>query len=159
MKQIITFPEQFFISVINEAKKSTCHRSKCGSIVVSKSGLIIGRGYNSPPCDIKIGDCIKDSLPSGFRSDRTCCIHAEQRSIMDALRHFPDSIEASTLIFIRLDPEGNPLAAGEPYCTICSKFSYDAGVNLFCLYNGKDWDAYPTDVYNKLSFNSSLHKS
>ena len=65
-------------------------------------------------------------------TDKTCCMHAEERAIMDALRQHPDQLLGSTLYFIRLDEDGNPRHAGAPYCTLCSKLALDSGVAFFC---------------------------
>jgi deoxycytidylate deaminase len=86
--------------VINVAKQSGCNDARCGSIIV-KDGIIIGKGFNSPPgnlesqrrCHIK-----KDHYHKKV-SDKSCCIHAEERAIMDALRNNPDKIKGSTLYF------------------------------------------------------------
>lgn len=67
------------------ALSSSCYKSKCGSVIV-KDGEVIGRGFNSPPKNKILEHCFKDDLPADFRSDKTCCVHAEQRAIMDALR-------------------------------------------------------------------------
>lgn len=135
------------ITYINEAAKaalnSLCLRSRCGSVIV-KNDEIIGRGFNSPPLNKKLEYCFKDELPDTFKSDRTCCVHAEQRAIMDALRNYPNEIIGSRLYFIRLDPNGNKIKAGEPYCTICSKMALDVGIKGICVYN--------TEEYNFLSF-------
>lgn len=80
-KNVLSFISQ----AIEIAKLSPCFRSKCGSIIV-KNNEIIGQGYNSPPLDEKLDHCLKDDLPKGFKSDKTCCIHAEQRAIMNELQ-------------------------------------------------------------------------
>src|SRR3989338_506429 len=133
------------------AAYSCCFRSKCGSIIV-KDTNIIGRGYNSPPLDVKLEYCLKDSLPVDFKSDKTCCLHAEQRAIVDALQHHPDKILGSRLYFIRLDEEGNKEKSGDPYCTICSKFTLDAGVAEFVLWREEGVCVYDTKENNELSF-------
>jgi deoxycytidylate deaminase len=38
-------------------------------------------------------------------TDKTCCIHAEQRAIMNALRNHPNEIEGADLYFMRLDKD------------------------------------------------------
>lgn len=141
---------------IDAARKATCCRSKCGSAIVSEHGFIgmpdvIGTGYNSMPCN-SVAECFKDSLPSNFKSDKTCCIHAEQRAIMDALAGNADKLPGSTLFFIRLDENDNPKVSGDPYCTICSKMALDVGIKWFCLYQSAGWVAYDTTYYNQLSF-------
>lgn len=133
------------------AKLSSCYRSRCGSVIVKESS-IIGKGYNSPPLNKRLEYCLKDSLPADFRSDRTCCIHAEQRAIMDALQHHPEKIKDSRLYFIRLDEQGDKLKAGKPYCTICSKMTLDAGIAEFTLWHEEGICVYGAEEYNGLSF-------
>jgi deoxycytidylate deaminase len=137
--------------LISIAKQSTCRRSKCGSIITNND-IIIGEGFNSMPCN-EVGECFKDSLPKGFKSDKTCCVHAEQRAIMNALAKHPDLIKNSRLFFLRLDEFDEPKQSGDPYCSICSKMALDAGIGEFVLFT-KDgsWTAYDTDEYNKETF-------
>ena len=47
---------------------SLCLRARCGSIIV-KDKRVIGKGYNAPPCDVKLEKCLKDDLPDDFKSD------------------------------------------------------------------------------------------
>lgn len=141
----------YFDAAVKIALGAKCRRSKCGSIIV-KNNEIIGTGYNSPPKDKTLDHCIKDRLPADFKSDKTCCIHAEQRAIMDALKRNPDKLAGSRLYFIRLDENGSPQKAGEPYCTICSKMALDTGVAEFVLWHEKGISVYDSDEYNTLSF-------
>ncbi len=138
--------------LIQIAKESVCSRSQCGSIIVINNIEVIGEGWNSRPCDVG-GDCVKDKVSDKFKSDRTCCVHAEQRAIMDALKRSSDKIEGSTLYFLRLDEKEEPAYAGEPYCTICSKMALDAGIKWFCLYQENGWVRFDTEYYNEVSFN------
>jgi len=137
---------------VETAKDSTCLRSKCGSVIV-KNGDIIGKGYNSPPKNITLEYCIKDNLPENFKSDKTCCIHAEQRAVNNALSENPDKLKGATLYFIMLDENDKPKPSGEPYCTICSKITLDVGISEFVLWHGDKISVYNTDEYNELSFN------
>ena len=130
-------------SVIRAARQSTCQRSKCGSIIISENGELLGIGWNSQPCD---------DTKKCFKSDKTCCVHAEQRAIIDALKVNSDEVFGSTLFFIRLDDKGNPKKSGDPYCTICSKLALDVGIKEFVLWREEGWIAYNTEYYNKLSF-------
>ncbi|MFW6226364.1 MAG: hypothetical protein ACOC3V_05355 [bacterium] len=137
--------------LIDVAKKATCRRSKCGSVIVSDN-LIIGEGYNSKPCN-ETGECSKDSLAPTFKSDKTCCVHAEQRAIIDTLKkEHRDKINGSTLFFIRLDDNDNPKFSGKPYCSICSKMALDVGISNFVLYHENGWTSYDTKEYNDLTF-------
>lgn len=143
--------ESCFNSAIVCAIKSTCKRSKCGSIIFRSGMGIIGTGYNSMPCDVN-GECFKDNLDPTFKSDKTCCIHAEQRAIMDAIRVNPYAIKGSRLYFIRLDENDQPKKSGKPYCTICSKMALDCGVSEFVLWHKEGITVYNTKEYNELSF-------
>ncbi len=135
----------------NIALQSTCYRSKCGSIIV-ENDEIIGSGFNSPPQNITLDHCLKEDLPLDFKSDKTCCIHAEQRAIMNALKTNPDKISGSRIYFIRLDDKGNKKTSGQPYCTICSKMALDAGIQEFVLWHDEGICVYNTKEYNELSF-------
>lgn len=103
------------------------------------------------PCNA-VGSCFKDDLPAGFKSDKTCCIHAEQRAVIDAIRKDPSEIPGSILYFIRLDSKDRPKVSGQPYCSICSKMALDAGVGHFALFHEEGWKAYTTKEYNELTF-------
>lgn len=153
-KSLATLSDSLFEELVSAARKSTCHRSKCGSIIVNYN-RVIGVGYNSQPCNVT-GECFKDSLPKEFKSDKTCCIHAEQRAIYDALRNNSKEIIGSKLYFIRLDEDNNPKRSGEPYCTICSKSALDVGISEFCLWHDEGWTSYETNYYNDLSFKKDL---
>ncbi len=134
------------------ARKATCERSKCGSVIV-KDGMIIGEGFNSPPGGLESRRRCRVEKSTFDRkvTDKTCCVHAEERAIMDALRKHPDKIVGSTLFFIRLDERDEPKRSGEPYCTICSKMALDAGIAEFVLWHESGMVAYPTDEYDALS--------
>ncbi len=155
MKEILVENDnlkQIIDVLIEIAKASTCKRSKCGSVIVNNEYSIIGEGYNSMPCHEE-GECFKDSLSPTFKSDKTCCIHAEQRDIMDALKkEWRDQIKGSTLFFIRLDENNNPKHSGNPYCSICSKMALDVGISKFVLWHKEGWTAYDAKEYNEITF-------
>ena len=150
-KTIITPPDWLVRQLIEQAKFALCHRSKCGSLIVVNNAFVIGRGFNAMP-NLKQTACFKDSLPANFKSDKTCCIHAEQNAIMDALTNRERSIKGSTLYFIRLDENDQPKHSGQPYCTICSKLALEVGISKFVLWHKEGWTAYDTKYYNELSF-------
>ncbi len=139
--------------LVELAKKSTCHRSKCASIVVVGHQVIIGAGYNSMPCNAT-GECFKESLSPTFKSDKTCCVHAEQRAIIDCLKGNLAYLltKGSSLFFIRLDENLEPKHSGKPYCSICSKMALDVGISKFVLWHHQGWTAYDTKEYNDLTF-------
>lgn len=135
---------------------SSCGRSKCGSIIVN-GGKVIGKGFNSPPNDSEDQRrCGKEKSELNAKvTDKTCCVHAEQRAIMDALKTNPDKLEGSRLYFIRLGDDGEISFAGKPYCTICSKMALDSGISEFVLYHKEGIAVYDTEEYNLISFEYS----
>ncbi|MDD5639307.1 MAG: hypothetical protein PHR47_00675 [Candidatus Pacebacteria bacterium] len=156
MKYLTGKEEQEAFIFIDKAaeigRNSPCFRSRCGSVIVNNKE-IIGLGFNSPPNGKTLDYCLKDDLPNDFKSDKTCCVHAEQRAIMDALKNNPQKIIGSRLYFIRLDEKGEKTRAGNPYCTICSKMALDVGISEFILWHEKGIYVYNTDEYNNISFN------
>jgi len=123
--------------------------------VLAKNGKIIGQGWNSPPGDICIKKCFKDDLPKDFKSDKTCCIHAEDRAIRNALARAPSEVRGSQLFFIRLDDKNEMQIAGKPYCTMCSKLALDVGIAEFVLWHEQGITAYGAEEYNLISFKSN----
>ena len=144
---------RYFDQTVELSRKATCLRDKCGSLIV-KGGIVIGEGYNSPPGNLDSQRrCSFDKTKYHSKvKDTTCCIHAEQRAIMDALRKHPEEIIGSRLYFMRLDERGNATKSGKPYCTICSKMSLDVGLAEFTLWHEEGIRVYGTEEYNRLSF-------
>lgn len=143
----------FFEEAQQVAQQATCHRARCGSVIVAKDGTIIGRGFNAPPnndesqrmCDVKLDKSIKQN------NDKTCCVHAEWNAILDALKHHPSEITGSTLYFMRVNDSGEFTEAGEPYCTVCSRLALQSGIETFGLWNGGP-DMIATEIYNQKSY-------
>lgn len=143
----------FIDETVKIAKQATCERAKCGSIIV-KDNIIIGQGFNSPVNNLESQRRCKNNKEKYHKkvTDKTCCMHAEQRAIMDALIKNPTKIKDSKLYFIRLNKENQPEPAGNPYCTICSKMALDAGIKHFILLHEDGLKEYPTEEYNLLSY-------
>lgn len=157
MKYLIGDEEKEAIIFLNKAaeiaKSATCERSKCGSIIV-KNNEIIGSVFNSPPHEDESQRRCKNEKSSYHQRvrDKTCCVHAEQRAMMDALRKNPEKIEGARLYFIRLADNDEISFAGQPYCTICSKMSLDLGIAEFVLWHETGICVYDSVEYNDLSF-------
>lgn len=135
------------------AQKSMCLRRQCGSVVV-KDGDILGRGYNSPPLDdISRRRCM-DNINKYAKNptDKTCCMHAEQRAINNALLDNPSQLAGADLYLVSIDKSGEMEFAGKPYCTICSKLALDVGIARFGLWHKNGPIMYDTLVYNDLSY-------
>ncbi|PIN96555.1 hypothetical protein COU39_00705 [Candidatus Micrarchaeota archaeon CG10_big_fil_rev_8_21_14_0_10_60_32] len=143
----------YFAKAAEAASKSACERAKCGSVIV-KEDRVIGSGCNGPPQNLEEQRRCSNSKDAYHKkvTDKTCCVHAEQRAIMAALRENPGKIAGSTLYFVRLNNDGTQAPAGRPYCTICSKMALDAGIAEFVLWHEKGMAAYETGEYNALSF-------
>ena len=80
-----------FDEAVKEALKSTCLRSKCGSVII-KNGKIIGKGFNSPPKNLESQrKCLQNKKEIDEKvADKTYCVHAEQRAIINALENNSD---------------------------------------------------------------------
>ena len=146
--------EKYFKLAADTARNATCTHAKCGSIIVSSDGVVIGSGFNAPPlndedqrkCDFVCDETIKSKY------DNTCCVHAEWNAIIDALRNYPDEIFGSTLYFMRIDNNGNFTNAGDPFCTVCSRLALQSGISKFALWND-DPQFFSTKEYNEISYN------
>ncbi|MEI6118942.1 MAG: hypothetical protein WCP92_07120 [bacterium] len=142
MKYLTGNEEQKTLEYINQAAEvalqATCERARCGCVIV-ENDEIIGTGFNSPPGEKESQRrCKNDKSEYNKKvTDKTCCVHAEQRAIMNALIDAPDKIIGSRLYFVRIDENGKPTHAGKPYCTICSKMALDAGISEFVLRDEK----------------------
>ncbi len=135
------------------AAKALCLKAKCGTVIV-KEGEIIGEGYNAPPLDdIENRICLDEYDFKGKpKYDHTCCMHAEWRAVMDAMKRNPGKLKGSRLFFTRVDDGGNIIRSGDPFCTVCSRFALDAGISEFHLWQEQGIASYPTDEYNRLSY-------
>ena len=138
---------------IEQAKSSTCGRSKCGAIIIDDRGNVIGRGYNSPANSESPRCHVKKSCYDSKVTDKTCCMHAEQRAIMDTLQNNSEKITGATLYFVRLDENDTAVQSSKPYCTICSKMALDSGIKYFALFHDLlNPTLYETQNYNNLSY-------
>ncbi|MBI3984145.1 hypothetical protein HY346_02485 [Candidatus Microgenomates bacterium] len=135
------------------ATKSLCSNRYCGSVIV-KSGKIIGRGYNGPPLnDVTQRRChIPINRFAKYPTDKTCCVHAEWRAIMDAVKKHPKQINGATLYFVSINKGGEWEFSRKPYCTVCSKLTLDSGIKQTVLWFRKGVRAYESTNYNDLSY-------
>lgn len=130
------------------AEKALCLKAKCGAVIANNGG-IIGEGYNAPPLDKEDNRMCDIDLDSD--ESKPCCVHAEWRAIMDALKRNPEKIMGSKLYFTRVDKSGKIKKSGKPYCTVCSRMALDAGIAKFVLWHEEGICEYSTDEYNRLS--------
>jgi deoxycytidylate deaminase len=151
---LLTYDKTLYFNEAQEvALEATCERARCGSVIVSIDGTIIGRGYNTPPlgdesqrmCSAPLDKSIKQN------NDKTCCVHAEWNAILDALKNHPREVTGSTLYFMRVNDEGEFTEAGDPYCTVCSRLALESGISTFGLWNDGP-EMIDTKQYNQKSY-------
>jgi deoxycytidylate deaminase len=143
---------QWMNEAVRVAEKALCLKAKCGTVIV-KDGEVIGEGYNAPPLDKEENRmCDQEPRQGKPRYDQTCCMHAEWRAIVDALKRNPEKLKDSKLYFIRVSKEGELKRSGKPYCTVCSRLALDAGISHFLLWHEEGISEYPTGEYNRLSY-------
>ena len=143
----------FFDLAADEARRATCLRAKCGSVIIN-DGIVIGSGYNAPPLDDESQRLCQVEMDTTLKPkyDKTCCIHAEWRAVLDACKTNAANLAGSALYFMRIDEAGNFTDAGDPFCTVCSRLATDTGVEEFALYNNNGADIYPLGEYNLKSY-------
>lgn len=143
---------EWLATTASVALDASCTRAQCGSIIVN-ARRILGRGFNSPPGDlVSQRRCANEkNIYDQKVTDKTCCVHAEQRAILDALSN-AEHLNGSRLYFVRLNAEGEPARSGNPYCTICSKMALDTGIAEFVLWHEEGICVYDTQEYNNLSY-------
>lgn len=139
------------------AKDATCLRVSGWSVIVSGND-VIWIGFNGPPKNLESQRrCLTDKKTYHRKVvDKTCCIHAEQRAIFDALKKYPDKITGSTLYFTRIDKNWEIIFSWEPYCTGCSKMALEAWVKYFVLWQEQWICIYDTEEYNTLSYQFNI---
>lgn len=145
----------YFKAAAKIALRSNCHKGSCGAVIV-KDGEIIGKGYVGPPKGLEQNrtcDCDDDyDYSLKIRYDKTCCVHAEWRAILDATKHHGSKINGASLYFVRVDENGGFKDSSKPLCTVCSRLSLEAGLKDFALYNNNGADVYNTDEYDRASY-------
>jgi deoxycytidylate deaminase len=149
--------KQYFEQAATAAKNATCLKAKCGAVII-KDGLTLGIGSNSPALNDEGQRLCASTMMTDLRPkyDKTCCIHAEWRAVLEACKAHPEKLEGSTLYFMRIDEAGAFTDAGEPFCTTCSRFTMEAGISEFALYNKDGADIYPLAEYNLKSYEAYL---
>jgi deoxycytidylate deaminase len=146
----------FFALAQDIAKDSLCKNAKCGA-VVSCGDEYVSRASNGPPGGrVECSWCDQKDI-RGTPTDKTCCVHAEDRAVKTALvsrgevRDRQLYLPSSKLYFMRVSDKGDMTFANDPYCTICSKSVLDVGISEIFLSHEEGIVAYQTPFYNDLS--------
>lgn len=147
--------EFYFEKAAEQARLATCHRAKCGSVVVSVDGEILGEGFNAPPLnDENLRTCDKSwNMSIKPKYDKTCCVHAEWNAIINALKSSGSKIDGGTLYFMRVDENGNWTGGGRPFCTVCSRLAAQSGLGYFALWVDGKPKIYDVKEYDIESYN------
>lgn len=146
--------EEWFNEAGRVAQGSLCLRAKCGAVIVA-GGMVIASGYNAPAADdVASRKCRNDDYDRTKKPkyDLTCCMHAEWRAIIDALKNDEEKLRGSTLYYVRLDDNGEIKNSGSPFCTVCSRLALDVGIAKFGLWHKEGIILYDTKEYNERSY-------
>lgn len=146
--------EEWFKEAGSVAQNALCLRAKCGAVIVV-DGLVIGSGHNAPPGDdISSRKCRDENYDRTKKPkyDLTCCMHAEWRAIIDALKKNKEKLRGATLYYVRLDDKGHLRRSGTPFCTVCSRIALDVGIAKFGLWHESGITLYDTHDYNERSY-------
>jgi deoxycytidylate deaminase len=145
--------EHWFNEAARVARQATCLKARCGSVIV-KGDEIIGEGYNGPPLDDEASRTCPQEYTQSLKPlfDKTCCVHAEWCAVLDACKRNPSKIAGSRLYFMRVNETGELTKAGDPYCTVCSRLTMEAGVAEFALWQKDGMAVWPLDEYNRESY-------
>ena len=138
--------EHWFGRAADYARLSDCHRDHCGAVLV-KDGRMVGAGFNGPPAGA-LRSCLTTE-PSLLKpkTDRTCCVHAEWRAILEAGRE----AKGATMFFTRTNSQGASIQSGVPYCTVCSRLALEAGVRAWVLRHVSGVREYSALAYHEVS--------
>lgn len=145
--------ESYFQFAAMVAQEATCRRARCGAVIV-QDGEVIGEGYNSPPLNDE-GQRMCDSPKDVARKpkyDKTCCLHAEWRAVLDAYKKNAQKVKGATLYFVRLGEAANFDDFGQPFCTTCSRLMMEAELSDYRVWNNSGVDVYPLAEYNQKTY-------
>jgi len=134
-----------------EAEKSPCHKSKRGVVIISPSGLIVGKGFNRPPGDFKC----EQNICSKICSDYT--VHAEMIAMHDTLTTGLYALKGTILYHAKIK-NGIVIPVSKPSCVDCSKHIYDWGIGAVVLQLEEGLMLYDSREFHELSLKSLEEK-
>lgn len=124
----IGWDDYFLLMAAVVSLRSTCFRSKYGSVIV-KDNRIVGTGYNgfhsgAPHC-LDIG-CYRDQqgVPHGERYDLCHSVHSEVNAI---IRADAKDLQGATLYIVRYDCANQQFCEASP-CQLCRPICINAGL-------------------------------
>jgi dCMP deaminase len=131
--------DQYYLNIAREvATRSTCLRSKYGSIVVNKANQVVSSGYNGSPrgvvncCDS--GICRRDETGTS-RYDCCAAVHSEPNALL-----IPSSrdLEGATM-YIARHQSSNPSISEVAPCKNCRRLIINSLISkVVCLQDNGD---------------------
>jgi hypothetical protein len=128
------------------ARKSDSKIKKCGSVIISRTGSVYGKGFN------KVLDTCGDDETS---------VHAEEMAIIDFMKNFGKVFKPIIIFYAKIDEEGKIVPSGKPSCERCGDSSLYNGIKLFCILHKKELYGDIEDtiyLYDMRDFNRISHK-
>ncbi|MFH1228879.1 MAG: hypothetical protein V1678_00450 [Candidatus Aenigmatarchaeota archaeon] len=145
--------ENFVYDAEQEAKKSICKKSQRGAVIF-RGPDIIGIGYNKPTYERTCNPCVRENIKDNSKIELCSAIHAEQMAIIDSVK-CGNRLEGSTMLHVKLkDGENKPCE--KPSCTVCSRMVLESGIKEFIMREEGGYAIYPSEEFNKLSFERFL---
>ena len=143
--------ERWLDYALQEAKKSPCHESKRGVVIISENGNIIGTGFNRPPGDFECEPQFCQPICADY------AVHAELVAMHDALIK-GYSLKGATLYHARI--KNNQIApSGQPSCVDCSKQIYDWGLKAVILQHAEGIAMYEAREFHEKSLEFLIKKN
>jgi deoxycytidylate deaminase len=135
----------------NEAWKSSCQKTKRGVVIVSHSGVIVGKGFNRPPGNFECEQNICHKICSDYT------VHAEMVAMHDTLTSKMYVLKDTILYHAKIK-NGSVTSSLMPSCVDCSKHIYDWGVSAVVLQLKDGLALYSSREFHELSLKSLEEK-
>ena len=130
------------------AGKSNCDKLRFGAVVLSKSGLVLGTGFNHNPmaskewsCEIECVGKLRKGVRSGTCVERCFSVHAEQSALLSCIpseRGFTSLIAPYEIAVAGWWPSGEAFdnQKGGFYCSVCARIMAEAGIQYVRIWRG-----------------------
>jgi deoxycytidylate deaminase len=145
--------KKYLAEAAEEAKKSTCIKSKRG-VVIARDGVIIGRGHNQVTIDDFCNPCIREDIKDNSKVELCSAAHAEYVGIVDALRKV-SSLKGFVMYHIKVK-DGEMRPSGKPSCTTCSREIVIAEISAVVIWHLEGYAIYRAKEFNELSYRPFL---
>ncbi|RJO60064.1 hypothetical protein C4544_06905 [candidate division WS5 bacterium] len=144
----------FFEKAAELSRKSICHVSKIGVVLV-KSGKVIGEAFNGP-LKKSCNPCLLDMIERQVKTELCLAMHAEERAVLDALEKGHDT-NGADIYSVRVD-EGKIVPYKNGLCASCGRVFLESGVKNVIIPKEEGVTAYDTEEFYDISFNRFIQK-